>query len=85
MSHYPFRHSTYWTGGDPVYTSELPPMNSAEDILQDVFMRDRNTIHAARPGKLQGLKNLMRAVGNWRRDRVHSSLLMLSRTMRKGF
>lgn len=38
-------------------------MNSAEDILQDVFMRDRNTIHAARPGKLQGLKKLMRAVG----------------------
>jgi hypothetical protein len=24
MSHYPFRHSTYFTGRDPVYTSELP-------------------------------------------------------------
>ncbi|PPQ92229.1 hypothetical protein CVT25_009003 [Psilocybe cyanescens] len=51
MSQYPFRHSTYFTGRDPVYTSELPPMNSTEDILQDIFMRDRNTVYVARPKK----------------------------------
>ncbi|KAF8810345.1 hypothetical protein BYT27DRAFT_6497647 [Phlegmacium glaucopus] len=44
MSHYryPFRHSTYFTNTDHIWTSELPPMNSTEDILQDMFMRDRS-------------------------------------------
>uniref|UniRef100_A0A8H7XS58 Uncharacterized protein n=1 Tax=Psilocybe cubensis TaxID=181762 RepID=A0A8H7XS58_PSICU len=59
MSQYPFRHSTYFTGGDPVHTSELPPMNSTEDILQDIFMRDRNTVYVARP---LGKKNPFRKV-----------------------
>ncbi|KAF8964767.1 hypothetical protein BDZ97DRAFT_1918726 [Flammula alnicola] len=84
MSHYPFRHSTYFTGGDPVYTSELPPMNSMEDILQDIFMRDRNTVYVARPGKLHGLKKFMRSITSWKRGRIDSSFL-LPRSMRRGF
>ena len=60
---YPFRHSTFFTNTDNIWTSELPvstplhhrilgtlnntfstkqPMNSTEDILQDMFMRDRS-------------------------------------------
>ncbi|KAF8065276.1 hypothetical protein FPV67DRAFT_176912 [Lyophyllum atratum] len=40
---YPFNHSTYYTrrDNDP-YTSELPPMNSEEDVLQDHSMNHRN-------------------------------------------
>ncbi|KAF9485666.1 hypothetical protein BDN70DRAFT_870976 [Pholiota conissans] len=87
MSHYPFRHSTYWTGGDAVYTSELPPMNSMEDILQDIFMRDRSTIYVAKPAKFQAFKKLKRSFNKWRRECVSStsSFLFLPRSTRKGF
>ncbi|KAF8955758.1 hypothetical protein BDZ97DRAFT_256269 [Flammula alnicola] len=60
------------------------PMNSMEDILQDIFMRDRNTVYVARPGKLHGLKKFMRSITSWKRGRIDSSFL-LPRSMRRGF
>ncbi|KAF8186398.1 hypothetical protein BJ912DRAFT_971675 [Pholiota molesta] len=87
MSTYPFRHSTYWTGGDAVNTSELPPMDSMEDILQDIFMRDRNTVYVAKQGKFHSFKKLVRSFSNWRRTRVSStsSFLSMPKPIRKGF
>ncbi|KAF6741105.1 hypothetical protein DFP72DRAFT_1085067 [Ephemerocybe angulata] len=41
MFQYPYSHSTYFTRSETEYTSELPPMNSFEDILQIQFMHDR--------------------------------------------
>ncbi|GLB39936.1 hypothetical protein LshimejAT787_0704460 [Lyophyllum shimeji] len=39
---YPFNHSTYYTRrDDDPYTSELPPMNSEEDFLQQHLMNHR--------------------------------------------
>ncbi|PPR03378.1 hypothetical protein CVT24_012503 [Panaeolus cyanescens] len=60
-THYPYRHSTYFTHVDSLYTSELPPMNSMEDILQDIFMRDRSTVYVAKR-QPQGLKRLLKLV-----------------------
>ncbi|KAF4603120.1 hypothetical protein AB1N83_004529 [Pleurotus pulmonarius] len=34
MSDYPYRHSTYYTRNDELI-SELPPMNTQEDLLQE--------------------------------------------------
>ncbi|KAE9406529.1 hypothetical protein BT96DRAFT_220693 [Gymnopus androsaceus JB14] len=36
MAHYPFRHSTYYTRDDVEFISELPPMNSEEDLMQEL-------------------------------------------------
>ncbi|KAK0223934.1 hypothetical protein IW262DRAFT_1492845 [Armillaria fumosa] len=36
MSNYPFRHSTYYTRDDDEFISELPPMNTEEDLLQEL-------------------------------------------------
>ncbi|KAK7460833.1 hypothetical protein VKT23_008762 [Stygiomarasmius scandens] len=36
MAQYPFRHSTYYTRDDLEFISELPPMNSQEDMLQEL-------------------------------------------------
>ncbi|RDB28177.1 hypothetical protein Hypma_001298 [Hypsizygus marmoreus] len=40
---YPFRHSTYYTRHyeEEDFTSELPPMNSEEDVLQEHLMNHR--------------------------------------------
>ncbi|TFK25410.1 hypothetical protein FA15DRAFT_668483 [Coprinopsis marcescibilis] len=39
---YPYSHSTYFTRTESQErTSELPPMNSAEDVAQIRFMHDR--------------------------------------------
>ncbi|KAG2007084.1 hypothetical protein CC2G_014804 [Coprinopsis cinerea AmutBmut pab1-1] len=39
---YPYSHSTYFTRADSHdRTSELPPMNSTEDVAQIRFMHDR--------------------------------------------
>ncbi|KAF8878070.1 hypothetical protein BD779DRAFT_1474923 [Infundibulicybe gibba] len=32
---YPFRHSTYFTRDDNEFITELPPMNSEEDVIQE--------------------------------------------------
>ncbi|KAK0194469.1 hypothetical protein F5146DRAFT_1135220 [Armillaria mellea] len=45
MSNYPFRHSTYYTRDDDEFISELPPMNTEEDLLQEL----QNYEHQARP------------------------------------
>ncbi|KIM41482.1 hypothetical protein M413DRAFT_27823 [Hebeloma cylindrosporum] len=82
-SHYPLRHSTYFTGEDRVYTSELPPMNSMEDLLQEIFMRNRSPDYVAVP-KANGLKKVLKNITkNWRKG-VDSSFLLVLRTMRKG-
>ncbi|THV05709.1 hypothetical protein K435DRAFT_789979 [Dendrothele bispora CBS 962.96] len=37
MAQYPFRHSTYYTRQEDLeFVSELPPMNSQEDVLQEL-------------------------------------------------
>jgi hypothetical protein len=36
-------------------------MDSMEDILQDIFMRDRNTVYIAKQGKFHSLKKLVRS------------------------
>ncbi|KAJ3502318.1 hypothetical protein NMY22_g18623 [Coprinellus aureogranulatus] len=46
MFQYPYSHSTYFTRTtEDAHTSELPPMNSTEDILQIQFMHDRMMTH----------------------------------------
>ncbi|KAJ3489738.1 hypothetical protein NLJ89_g11499 [Agrocybe chaxingu] len=81
MAQYPYRHSTYFTGRDPTYTSELPPMNSTEDILQEIFMRDRNTVYIASP-RYRRFKKLFSVIKNWRRKTVDSSFLNMPRSPR---
>ncbi|PBK63253.1 hypothetical protein ARMSODRAFT_548117 [Armillaria solidipes] len=41
MSNYPFRHSTYYTRDDDEFISELPPMSSEEDVLQELQNYER--------------------------------------------
>ncbi|KAK0220924.1 hypothetical protein EDD85DRAFT_960460 [Armillaria nabsnona] len=41
MSNYPFRHSTYYTRDDDEFISELPPMSTEEDILQELQNYER--------------------------------------------
>ncbi|KAG7442869.1 uncharacterized protein BT62DRAFT_361498 [Guyanagaster necrorhizus] len=41
MSNYPFRHSTYYTRDEDEFISELPPMSSEEDILQELQIYHR--------------------------------------------
>jgi hypothetical protein len=36
-------------------------MNSMEDILQDIFMRDRSTVYVSKP-KSNGLKKVLRSI-----------------------
>lgn len=43
MSHYPFRHSTYWTGGDPVYTSELPVSTGKGPITHNQILHSHTS------------------------------------------
>ncbi|TEB32690.1 hypothetical protein FA13DRAFT_1708723 [Coprinellus micaceus] len=46
MFQYPYSHSTYFTRTtEDDRTSELPPMNSTEDVLQIQFMHDRMMAH----------------------------------------
>ncbi|KAF8153101.1 hypothetical protein B0H34DRAFT_800352 [Crassisporium funariophilum] len=94
MSHYPYRHSTYFTQHDAQHTSELPvrtapirnpqtrdtvthdaqPMNSVEDVIQEMFMRDRETVYAA-PQSPNGFKKILRFVKNWKRNSDTSYIL----------
>ncbi|KAK0205429.1 hypothetical protein DFS33DRAFT_1383334 [Desarmillaria ectypa] len=41
MSNYPFRHSTYYTRDEDEFISELPPMSTEEDILQELQNYER--------------------------------------------
>lgn len=61
MSRYPYRHSTYFTRSDALETSsELPPMNSREDILQDLFMNDPSKFHYKEVTPVQKLESVGR-------------------------
>ncbi|KIK61342.1 hypothetical protein GYMLUDRAFT_73350 [Collybiopsis luxurians FD-317 M1] len=51
MAHYPFRHSTYYTRDDVEFISELPPMNSEEDLLQELQTYGRNLSYPPTPAR----------------------------------
>ncbi|KAF4613184.1 hypothetical protein D9613_011124 [Agrocybe pediades] len=85
ISQYPYRHSTYFTGRDPIHTSELPPMNSTEDILQDIFMRDRNAIYFSEPTtRRTGFKKVLHYLKDWKQD-IDNRLVSFPRSLRRAF
>jgi len=78
---YPFNHSTYYTRrDDDPYTSELPPMNSEEDVLQEHLMNHRQFGRSSYlwPGSKQAKRQQ-------RRGRLSRFFEKLKRGIQRGY
>ncbi|EDR10538.1 uncharacterized protein LACBIDRAFT_325234 [Laccaria bicolor S238N-H82] len=83
MSRYPYRHSTYFTRSDALETSsELPPMNSREDILQDLFMNDPSNFHHKEVTPVQKLESVGRRLKDMKKG-FRTSMIAFGHSFRR--
>ncbi|KIK00986.1 hypothetical protein K443DRAFT_7235 [Laccaria amethystina LaAM-08-1] len=83
MSRYPYRHSTYFTRSDALETSsELPPMNSREDILQDLFMNDPRNFHYEEVTPIQKLESVGRRLKDMKKG-FRTSIIAFGHSFRR--